>query len=105
MGSKWGRGDWAAVKATPTVHVAGGSFAYDEHSHAATGSVTGVNGENLGTSTFTYSFTDDNGNVITSTTPPTDPGYYSVTASFAGNDNYLPASRTTTSQSTTTPGR
>jgi hypothetical protein len=86
----------AAVKATPTVQVTGGSFAYDEHAHPPTGSVTGVGGESLGTPTFTYSFTDDNGNAHTSTTPPTDPGYYTVTASYPGNDNYLPATKTAT---------
>jgi hypothetical protein len=84
------------VKATPTVTVAGGSFVYDGQGHLASGSVTGVNGEDLGTPTFTYSYTDDNGNVVTSTSPPIDPGYYTVTASFAGNDNYAPASATAT---------
>jgi hypothetical protein len=57
---------------------------------------TGVNGEDLGTPTFTYSYTDDDGNVVTSTSPPVDPGYYTVTASFAGSANYLPASATAT---------
>jgi uncharacterized delta-60 repeat protein len=83
-------------KVVPTVIVTGGSFAYDEHGHPATGSVTDVNGESFGTPSFTYSLTEDNGNVITSTAPPVDPGYYTVTASFAGNDNYSSASATTT---------
>ena len=79
------------VKTTPTITTTGGSFIYDEQPHPATGSVTGVNGENLGTPTFTYSYTDDNGHVVALAGPPVDPGYYTVTASFAGNDNYGPA--------------
>jgi hypothetical protein len=82
-------------KATPVVSVIGGSFVYDEQAHPATGSVTGVLGEDLGTPTFTYTFTDNNGNVVT-TGAPVEPGYYTVTASFAGNANYNPASTTAT---------
>lgn len=84
------------VKAVPTIAVSGGTFVYDEQPHPASGSVTGVNGESLGAPAFTYSYTDDDGHVVTSTTPPTDPGYYTVTASFAGNANYNPASATST---------
>jgi hypothetical protein len=84
------------IKATPTVTVSGGSFIYDGNPHSATGSVTGVNGENLGTPTFNYSYTDDNGHVVTLAGPPVDPGYYTVTASFAGNANYDPATATAT---------
>src|SRR5262249_52464756 len=71
-----------------------GTFVFDELPHPATGSVTGVLGESLGTPTFTYSFTDDDGHVVTSSSPPVDPGYYTVTASFAGNANYNPGSAT-----------
>jgi parallel beta-helix repeat protein len=86
----------SAVKAAPTVHVTGGSFAYDENAHPATGSVTGTAGEALGGPTFSYSYIDDDENTVTTSSPPTDPGYYTVTASFAGNDNYLPALATAT---------
>jgi hypothetical protein len=34
--------------------------------------------------------------VVTSTSPPVDPGYYTVTASFAGSGNYNSASATAT---------
>jgi uncharacterized delta-60 repeat protein len=86
----------SAPTATPSVTVTGGSFIFDEQAHPATGSVIGVLGENLGTPTFTYSYTDNDGNVVTGTSPPVDPGYYTVTASFAGNGNYNPASATAT---------
>jgi hypothetical protein len=43
-------------KAVPTVTVVGGTFQANNHPHAATGSVTGVNGANLGTPTLTYSY-------------------------------------------------
>ncbi len=82
------------TKATLTITTMGGSFAYDGQPHPDTGSVIGVNGENLGTPTFNYSFTDDNGNVVTQSGRPVEPGYYTVTASFAGNDNYEAASKT-----------
>jgi hypothetical protein len=83
-------------QATPVVHVTGGSFVFNELAHPATGSVTGVLGENLGSPSFTYSYTDDDGHRITSSTPPVEPGYYTVTASFAGNANYQPAAATAT---------
>jgi hypothetical protein len=83
-------------KATPTVTVGGGTFTYDKHAHPATGSVTGVGGVSLGTPTFTYSHTDDDGNVVTTAAAPVEPGYYTVTASFAGDANYLPQSATAT---------
>jgi hypothetical protein len=91
-------GDVAIVitQATPTVSVTGGSFTYDGLAHPATGSVIGVNGANLGTPTFTYSYTDDSGHVVTTTAAPVDPGYYTVTASFAGDANYNAASATAT---------
>jgi hypothetical protein len=89
-------GGQTIMAATPTLSVTGGSFAYDEQPHAATGTVGGVGGIDLGIPTFTYSYTDDNGSGVTTTTPPTSAGYYTVTASFPGNDNYLPATATAT---------
>jgi len=84
------------TQATPTVTVTGGTFTYDGQPHPATGSVAGVNGENLGSPTFIYAYTDNNGNIVTSSTAPTESGYYTVTASFAGNGNYESASATAT---------
>ncbi len=71
------------TKATPTVNVTGGTFTYDGKPHAATGSVVGVNNENLGAPIFGY-------------TPgvsaaPVNSGTYSVVGSFPGNANYNPA--------------
>ena len=50
-------------KATPTVTVTGGTFPYDGQPHAATGTVRGNGGANLGSPTFTYNGSAD---------PPTD---------------------------------
>jgi hypothetical protein len=72
-------------KATPVVHVTGGSFGYDGNPHPATGSVTGVSGADLGTPTFTYA---------PGGTAPTNVGTYDVTADFAGNADYNAASAT-----------
>jgi hypothetical protein len=44
--------------------------------------------------TFSYSYTNEAGIVVTTASPPVEPGYYTVTASFAGNGNYEPASAT-----------
>jgi uncharacterized membrane protein len=77
-------------KATPTVTVTGGTLTYDGQPHPATGSVTGINGANLGTPTFAY--TDANN--VTTSSPPVNAGTYAVTASFPGNANYTPASNT-----------
>ncbi|HEY7314837.1 MAG TPA: Ig-like domain-containing protein [Gemmataceae bacterium] len=84
------------AKATPTVTVTGGNFTYDGLEHAVTGSIAGVNDEDLGTPTFSYSHTDASGNVVTTTSPPVGPGLYTVTASFAGDDNYESGSATAT---------
>jgi hypothetical protein len=75
------------AKVTATVTAIGGTFTYDGQPHAATGSVTGLNGVALGTPSFTY-----NG----SSTPPAAAGSYAVVASFAGDANYEPASATST---------
>jgi hypothetical protein len=71
----------------PTVVVTGGAFAYDGQPHAATASVTGVGGSSLGPVTITY-----NGG----TAVPTNAGTYEVSASFAGDTNYAPASGSAT---------
>lgn len=79
-------------KAMPTVIVTGGSYVFDGQPHPATGSVTGVGGENLGTPTFTYTYQDGDANWVPTgnngSDIPVEPGYYRATGSFAGNANY-----------------
>jgi hypothetical protein len=84
------------LKAAPTVTVIGGTFVYDGEEHHATGSVTGVIGEVLGTPTFTYSYIDDDGETVVLPGAPVEPGIYTVVASFAGNTNYEEASASAT---------
>jgi hypothetical protein len=79
------------ARATPLVSVTGGAFVYDGQAHDATGSVTGVTGENLGTPAFSY--TDAGGHAVAH---PVAAGTYTVTASYAGSANYAPASATAT---------
>ncbi len=82
-----------AALPVPTISItSGSSFTYNGMAQAATGTITGSSGENLGTPTFTYA---DSNNVISST-PPTSVGTYTVTAAFAGNSNYAPVTTTTT---------
>ncbi|HBB96988.1 MAG TPA: hypothetical protein DC054_16540, partial [Blastocatellia bacterium] len=67
------------TKATATINVSGYTGVYDGNAHGATGSATGVNGEDL-TSLLDFgaSFTDVSGGTAHWT--------------FAGNENYLPSS-------------
>ncbi len=73
------------TKAPPTFVIAGGgSFTYDGNPHPATGSARGVQNAVLSPAlTFTY-----NGGTAA---PRDTAGVYAVTASFAGNANYLAA--------------
>jgi Concanavalin A-like lectin/glucanases superfamily/Bacterial Ig-like domain (group 3)/MBG domain (YGX type)/IPT/TIG domain/MBG domain/WD40-like Beta Propeller Repeat len=73
-------------KATPTVQITGDVVTYDGNPHALTATATGVAGEALTPVTITY-----DGN----TTAPVAAGTYSVVASYAGSDNYEPASKPT----------
>ena len=83
----------AATLPVPTISVTSSSSStYNGMPQAATGSVTGLSGENLGTPTFTYT---DSNNVVSST-PPTSVGTYAVTAAFAGNSSYAPATTSAT---------
>jgi len=75
------------AKFTPTVNVTSGTFTYDGSAHPASGSVIGAGGANLGAPSFTY-----NG----SSTAPVGAGSYVVVGSFAGDNNYNPASNTAT---------
>jgi hypothetical protein len=72
--------DFSIGKAAATVSITGGTFTYDGNPHPATGSVTGVNSESLGTPTFEYTPGGNNA--------PVNFGTYSVVGSFAGNNNY-----------------
>jgi probable HAF family extracellular repeat protein len=72
-------------KATPVVNVGAAAAIYDGRPHAATGAVTGVGGADLGQPAFTYDGSAD---------APVNAGTYAVIASFAGGDNYEPASQT-----------
>jgi DNA/RNA endonuclease G (NUC1) len=72
------------LKANPTVTATGGTFGYDANAHPATGTVTGVNGENLGVPAFTYT--------PGGSSAPVNAGSYSATGAFAGNANYNAAS-------------
>jgi hypothetical protein len=67
------------TKATATINVSGYTGVYDGNAHGATGSATGVNGEDL-TSLLNFgaTFTDVSGGTAHWT--------------FAGNENYLPSS-------------
>lgn len=93
--SQAGNGDYNAApdveltftvaKATPIINVTGGTFGYDGNGHAASATITGVNGDILPTPSISYS---------PNVTTPTNAGTYVATGSFAGNANYNPASGT-----------
>jgi probable HAF family extracellular repeat protein len=70
--------------AAPVLKIFGGTFAFDNQPHPATGTATGVRGENLGALTFTY-----NGHAVA----PVAVGLYEVVGAFAGNVNYRAASQ------------
>jgi hypothetical protein len=74
-------------RAAPTIDLTAGTFTYDGNPHQATGSVTGINGEDLGNSIITY-----NGASLV----PVNAGSYEVVASFIGNANYEAANATKT---------
>jgi probable HAF family extracellular repeat protein len=78
-----GAGTLTVAKATPSMRVFGGTFAFDGQPHAALGTVTGVNGEDLGSPSFTYNGSPE---------APVGIGVYSVSAAFAGKSNYQVAS-------------
>ena len=82
-------------KATPTVSVTWSGWTYDGAAHPATGSVTGVGGASLGSPTFTY-YSGGSASGTPLAGAPSGVGPFTVVASFAGNANYLPASKTKT---------
>lgn len=71
-------------KATATINVTALPAVYDALPHAATATATGVNGEDLGAVTISYS---PGGSAA-----PVNAGSYGVVASFAGDVNYNAAS-------------
>ncbi len=93
-----GSADYAAVqskpvtftiaKATPTIQIADAGGAYTGSAFPATATVTGVNGSaaaNLEGVTPTVTYCQGN---TCSSTPPTQAGTYTATASFAGSADY-----------------
>ncbi len=76
-------------KANPIVTATGGSFTYTGSAHEGSATVKGVMNEDLAPSaTLNYTGTPNGGGSYNSSTAPTNAGSYTVTASFAGNDNY-----------------
>jgi uncharacterized repeat protein (TIGR03803 family) len=71
--------DLTIDKAVPTISVVGGEFVYDTEPHAASATVAGVTGEDLGAAAITYNGSPD---------APIDPRAYLVVASYAGSLNY-----------------
>jgi N-acetylneuraminic acid mutarotase len=79
--------DLTVDKAPAAISVAGGgTFLYDGSGHSASGSVTGVLGESLGSASITYT---DLSSLSTSSAAPFNAGSYDVSASFGGDTNYL----------------
>lgn len=76
-----GAGQLIVQPATPVLQVTGGIFGYDGQSHPASVSLIGINNEVLSPVTVAY---NGAGSV------PVNAGSYSITASFAGNQNYSP---------------
>ncbi len=83
------------TKANATVKIQAGNYSYDGNAHSASGFAYGAGGEGDRLNpdvTFTYKDADNNN--LSGT--PKNAGTYTVTASFAGNDYYNPASATAT---------
>ncbi len=82
----------------PTVSVTGGTFTYDGAQHPASGFAYGVGGiSDVLTPAVTFSYQGSGATVYgPSATAPVGAGTYKVTASFAGNASYAPASNATT---------
>src|SRR5262249_49498269 len=79
-------------QATPTVSATWSGWTYDGTAHAASGSVTGVGGANLGAATsFTYYVGAGTGGTNLGSTPPKDAGTYTAVAHYAGSTNYTAA--------------
>jgi hypothetical protein len=83
-------------KATPGVSITGGTFVFNFGPHPATGFAYGIGGVgDVLTPPVTFDYVGALPTVYGPTsTPPTFVGTYQVTGSFAGNQNYFPASNT-----------
>ena len=81
------------AKANPTVTAVGGTFVYNANPQGGTGTATGVLSEPLTPVTLSYIGTGST-SYGPSATAPTNAGAYSVTATFAGNNNYNEATST-----------
>lgn len=83
------------ANATPTVSIDWSDSTYDGSANAATASVTGVGGANLGSADLTYySGTTASGTPLAGA--PTNADTYTVKAEYAGSANYNRASATKT---------
>ena len=72
------------TKATPTVTVTGGTFAYDGNPHGATATAVGVDGITAVSGSFSFTYAPPGNSTV-----PVNAGTYSVTASFtSSNPNY-----------------
>jgi len=86
-------GSFKVTRAASSIALTWNDSIYDGHSNAASAPVTGVHDASLGDAALTYYA----GPTATGTplgAAPKDAGTYTVTASFAGNNNYNPASQT-----------
>jgi len=83
-------------RATASISITGGTFTYDASAHAASGFAYGVGGiSDVLAPVVTFSYKGVLPTVYAATSvAPTNAGTYEVTASFAGNGNYNPASNT-----------
>src|SRR5439155_16696126 len=82
-------------KATPTATATGGTFPYDGNQHGGSGTATGVLTPQDNLTPVTLSYVGVSGTTYgPSATAPANAGNYTVTASFAGNSNYNPATST-----------
>ncbi len=93
-GGNYTSGDSAAAmvtiaQATPTVTASWSGWTFDGTGHAATGSVTGVGGVNLGgPTTFTYYSGNNTSGTNLGSAAPINAGTYTVVAHYAGSGNY-----------------
>ena len=74
------------AQATPTIDITAVIMPYDGTAHTATARVTGLNGADLGAAVITYGTSDGQAPIYS--------GTYTVTASFAGSQNYAAVTRT-----------
>jgi fibronectin-binding autotransporter adhesin len=82
----------AVVQATPTVTAAWSGWTYDGTAHAASGSVSGINSDDLGAPTsFTYYVGTGTLGTNLGETAPSDAGTYTVVAHYDGSYGYTAA--------------